>query len=651
MKRISELIEKIRTFFRKRKQSLDEKRRDIALMSYIAPSGGISFREDRLNRTGEGYSVCLHVTGYPSSVDPYWAVPLTGMASGIVTMDIHTPSQKDVMDNINRSIWNQHNLNFEERDVSQRSIRDYDRGQFEKLLKELESQEETVKYMHLRIYLTEETEERLDSLVASVRERLRSIHYDSYVMVGENKLEYRALSTPYSHQYDDVGEALKRSGQPVTASALADSYPFHFTHLKDRYGSFLGMTELNGPVIFDQFEKTDRRTSYDICILGKKGSGKSTLMKKLADNAVARGDIVFGIDPSGESRTYVKERGGAYITLDGTEGTVNPLEILSTADTEALSYQRHLSGFRTFYEFLKKAGDQDVDISELMEAENLVGMLYEKMGFPMDGRYTGFSPEEYPVLTDLLELTENELYSDVGKKIVREELTQKNAERLEDIIITLRNAVNSYGDIFDRHTSFRDITGEDLVFFDLSNVMRLNVSVSSAVLFNALKLCWERCLATGRKMLEAYNKREIPFEDVKRCLIVIDEAHNIINTEQKGAVREIHRMIMEDRKYFTGIIYASPSVSSFIRNDTDNETRDLIVSLFRETQYRFLLREDQASLPMLRNVFGRSVPELYLNAMTGFSKGEAILNISGEGSLRLKIHLSDRDERIYGGGA
>ena len=652
---ISELIERIRSFIRDRldrkKDVSRAKARDEALIGFIAPAGGISFRDDRLIKTGEGYLACVHIIDYPSTVDRFWGVPLINMGTGIVTMDIHAPDQKVVMENIDRSFRNQSGLIENERDISERTDIDFTRSQYEELLRELTGKEDAIRYVHTRMYLSSPTAEKLDEKTASVRERLRSSGYRGYVLVAETKQEFRAMTEAYSEQYMDLGEELRRHGQPVAVSALADSYPFHFTSLMDRSGTYLGATELGGNVIFDMFEKSDTRLSYDMCLFGTKGSGKSTTIKLLVGNAVSRGDIVYGIDCSGEYERFVKHLGGTYLKMDGSEGTVNPLEILSTAESETVSYARHLSNIRTFYEYLRGKGSSGTDTAETMLVEELAGKLYEKMGLPKDGRYTSLPPEEYPVLSDLLDTALDELYSDREKQTIREGITGKTAERLENIVMTLRSTVKNYPGIFDRRTSVEGIADRKLVYFDLSNVMRMNTSVSGAVLFLVLMLSRDRTLRTGRRMLEEYNLGRIRLRDVTHSLIVIDEAHNIINTEQRGALREIHRMIMENRKFFTSLIYASPSMSSFIKNDIQGEERDLIVSVFNETQYRFLLRQPDGAVPLIRQVFGRSIPESYLDSLPKFSRGEALLSIAGEGTLRMRIHLSEKSERLFGGGA
>ena len=61
---------------------------------------------------------------------------------------------------------------------------------------------------------------------------------------------------------------------------------------------------------------------------------------------------------------------------------------------------------------------------------------------------------------------------------------------------------------------------------------------------------------------------------------------------------------MEDRKYFIGLLYASPSLSSFVTVATrTNEASEKIMALFNETQYKFLMRQDENTMNLIQEVF------------------------------------------------
>ena len=626
--------------------------RDRELLSEIAPLGGISFRQDRYNISGDGYTACIHVIDYPNSVSRWWGYAFSAYQGCVVTVDVTTPDQNAVKSNINKSIINQSLLTEGEKNVVNVSQNTAIREKYFELIREIQSQQVLVKYIHIRIFVSAPSPEDLDDRVTAIQTDLKGRNYRGYVLVGENKLEFESLMLPYSLQYESVRSELSRTGQPVTTPTLSDFFPYIHTKLIDPHGTLIGNTELGGIVLFDQFAKTDKRTAYDAFVVGKKGSGKSTLMKKIIEDNIIKGNMIRGIDPSGEYASLVRTYGGKYIRMNGREGTLNPLEILETADTEDISLLRQLSKVRTFYEFLKQTEDIPVSVEETMELENLLSKLYRKWGFPVEGRYTGLESNKYPLLSDLLDLVRDELYNDISSRKVREELTPTTAQRLESIELTLNNIVTNYGTIFNVHTTISGISDEQIVYFDLSDVMGMNASVKNGVIFNTIMLCWDNCLRVGKKMYAAYNDGTVEWEDITRGLIVIDEAHNIINSSQKSAVNEIYRIVMEDRKYFIGLLYASPSLSSFVTvANRTNVASEKIMALFNETQYKFLMRQDENTMNLIQEVFRDTVPESYMQAIPTFSTGDCMLHISGEGCLRFKVYINRRQEKIFGGGA
>ncbi|WP_229386589.1 hypothetical protein [Lysinibacillus sphaericus] len=88
------------------------------------------------------------------------------------------------------------------------------------------------------------------------------------------------------------------------------------------------------------------------------GAGKSTLLKKLSMDNGCRGNYIRGFDVTGEFETVVTvSLNGHYISLDGSQGIINPLQIYRTKDgtdqeSEEFSFMKHLSKVTIFYQYL-----------------------------------------------------------------------------------------------------------------------------------------------------------------------------------------------------------------------------------------------------------------------------------------------------------
>jgi len=109
--------------------------------------------------------------------------------------------------------------------------------------------------------------------------------------------------------------------------------------------------------------------------------------------------------------------------------------------------------------------------------------------------------------------------------------------------------------------------------------------VFGAQIFNILNLLWDEMISNGAPQLEAFNKKQLAFEDVVRYLILIDESHRIINTKKESAhaLRSLIKFSREDRKYFAGLLYASHSIRDFVPDGSSQEMVDEIKVLFELT--------------------------------------------------------------------
>ena len=216
--------------------------------------------------------------------------------------------------------------------------------------------------------------------------------------------------------------------------------------------------------------------SYNGLLLGVMGSGKSTTLKKLMEDRAVRGDFVRVFDPTGEFASLGRHLGARIISLDGSSGEkINPLEIFQTADQMTVSYSQHLSKVSTIYRYLNpEAGQYDITNFEML----LKGLYKEWDLLPENGRITGLAPENYPTFSDLVRHTEaviGELESD--EYFVKE---KERIVRLKNIRDTLKNIVDNYGAIFEGHTAIPNLDDEQIVIFDISELISYKEEVADA---------------------------------------------------------------------------------------------------------------------------------------------------------------------------
>ncbi|MDS0528319.1 ATP-binding protein [Clostridium sp. SHJSY1] len=615
----------------------------------IQPSGGVSFQETYV-RKGEGYEACVHVYDFPSHVNEFWLYDLMNINNVITAIDISPTIQTDVINNINKSLREQLDRCYNEKDQTEKISAEAKYNELTEMFNEISREGESIKKASIRIYSYGKTVDELEKNVENIINILEGLSYKGTIFLNETEFEWKALSLS---QNEIKKFPNKRLGKEIGAKTIAGGYPFHFTKLNDPYGIFLGTTVTGGNVLFDLFHKDKQRKYYNGLIFGTMGSGKSTTLKKITLDNACRGNIIRGIDVTGEFETLVRELDGKMIALDGTNGIINPLQVLKTSDKEGVSFMQHLSKLTTFYKFLSPDATDEI----CKEFELITRQLYIKFNIyneDINEEYlniTRLEEEQYPTFSDLLSLVREELYADIKNNIIKANLSKNRVKRLESIELTLKSMVKNYGYLFDGHSTIENITDTQLVFFSIRNLTSMKKEIFNAQMFNILNLLWDNMLQNGIKFKRLFDTKSIKWEDIVRYLIVIDEAHKLINPENMLAVKFLIDFEREARKYFGGLLFVSQSIRDFVPEGTSMEGVNQIKTLFELTQYKFIMQQDTNALSTLKTVFDGSLSESELERIPLLTEGECILSVNSVGNISFHVEVSDRELSLFQGGA
>lgn len=648
---MSENLEKLKTLMHiKSKEQV--KPYNPQLLYKIQPAGGLSFNEWYIKK-GDGYETCIDIYEYVSHVSEFWLYDIFNMKNVITTIDIAPTEQSEVVSNINNSLREQLERFYNDRDEIQRISAQQKYQEISEIFKQISRSGEVVKRMSVRIYVSAKELQQLEEKVRKVLETLEASSFKGTIFLNEVEYEWKSL---FSSASKIAKFPNRRIGKEIGARTIAAGYPFHYTKLNDPFGTYLGTTNTGGNVLFDMFHKDKQRKYYNGVIVGTMGSGKSTTLKKLLlDNAI-RGNIIRGFDVTGEFEELISGEDGLHgkcIALDGTNGIINPLEVMRTSDKESVSFMQHLSKLSTIYKFLSPGASDELS----KEFELLARKLYIKCGLWKENlsdeeqKITGLNSKEYPVYSDFLKLVQEELYLDLESKKIREEISENRVERLESIELTLKSLVNNYGYLFNGHSTIEDITNEQIVFFSIRNLTSMKKEIFNAQMYNALNILWDNMLKNGQKYKKLYDTNSVKWEDIVRYLIIIDEAHRIINTDNLLAVKFLVDFEREARKYFAGLFFASPSIRSFVPEGSSSDAVNEIKTLFELTQYKFVMQQDSNSLKTLRTIFDGSLSESELERIPKLTQGECILSINSFGNISFTIEASPRELKLFQGGA
>ena len=618
------------------------------LIRKIQPHFGIAFTDEKYIKLGDGYEACIYIYGFKRYIREFWLSNIMNINSAVVVLDISTQQKGTIRRTIDKSVAEQNDRYANARSVTERMDAEQQISEMTTIYDEIFSHHEEVKLVSCRIYVPARSLSDCDERVKNIINYLEGeAEYKAGVCLGETKADWKAMLMPLRKQQMD--SLHKRSEQPILSSTLALGNPFHFVSLKDPYGTYFGSTAGSGggPVLFDMFHQDKVRMSYNGLLLGVMGSGKSTTLKKLMEDRAVRGDFVRVFDPTGEFASLGRHLGARIISLDGSSGEkINPLEIFQTADQMTVSYSQHLSKVSTIYRYLNpEAGQYDITNFEML----LKGLYKEWDLLPENGRITGLAPENYPTFSDLVRHTEaviGELESD--EYFVKE---KERIVRLKNIRDTLKNIVDNYGAIFEGHTAIPNLDDEQIVIFDISELISYKEEVADAQIFSALSLCWDNAVKIGSAMKKAYDQDEINWEEITRFLIIIDEAHRIVNANKLVGINEITLLAREGRKYFTGILLASQSIRDYLPENAEGAGTEKIKTFFELCTYKFIMRQDANCVGLLADAFRNQLSDSELSKIPLLEKGQTVLAISGDRNINFRIHLTEQEGRLFTGGA
>ncbi len=635
----------------KKEKRTKKPERDMNLLNEIKPAGGITFKDVKYITTGSGYEGCIHIYKFPENIDTYWMAKVCNINGTVALVDISTDNMSEVKKNLNKSMKEQVGRKIGARDFAELYDADKRLDEMKRMYDEIKSYNEVIKLVHIRIFLADRSFESLEKKIKNIMDKLETDSgFLTTIYLNESKSEYKSMTRSYKKQKEEM---FFPKGQSLTATGVAHGDPFHFSSLDDETGEFLGTTPCGGNVLLDIFQKTSTRLYYNFLAIGEMGSGKSTLLKKQFKSNAIKGNYVRTFDISGEFTILTKTLGGKVIKLDGSEGILNPLEILKAGDDENISFTRHISKVSTFYKFLVGGS---VDAEEIAEFEDVLKQLYSSFGLWSDDRRniqcTGLPAASYPTFTDYLnfltesmEVMQNEKYSHLEEQVVAKTLLLRDKIRK-----VIKNIVDTYGSLFDGHTSIDNILDEQIVTFDISTLKELKNEVFDAMIINIISLCWDNCVTNGKLMLNMLREGKIKLWDVTRFLILIDESHRWLNAKKTHALDLVSVYLREARKYFGGIGLASQRAADYVPEGSDSDAVNKLKNIFELTQYKFVFRQSSNAKKLLYQIFDGELTGTQIEKIPKLEIGQCILLISGDKNIEFKVHLTKDEDMLFSGG-
>lgn len=429
----------------------------------------------------------------------------------------------------------------------------------------------------------------------------------------------------------------------LPASSVANLFPFNYSGKTDPNGFYIGKDKYGSNIIVDFTRRAEDKTNANILILGNSGQGKSYLLKLILTIMRESGMSVICLDPEHEYRELTENLGGCFIDLMSGEYIINVLEpkawdesanvgtkknIVETmnvsGDIKGDGYDdlyqpapflggsklsQHISFLRDFFRTYKTFTDTQIDTIEI-----ILGKLYEKFGITDNTDFTKLKAKDYPVLSDLYDMIENEYmtYSTGGKKLY-------TAECLQEILLGLHSMCKgAESKFFNGHTN---ITSSSFVTFGVKGLLQASHNVKDALLFNVLSYMSDQLLTKGKTVAG------------------IDELYLFLSNIT--AVEYIRNFSKRVRKKDSAVILASQNLEDFNIEGVKEYTRPL----FAIPTHAFLFNAGNVDQSFYRDTLQIEKSEYEL---IKYPQRGVCLYKCGNERYNLEVHAPEYKEALFG---
>ncbi len=401
--------------------------------------------------------------------------------------------------------------------------------------------------LHCAVYL---------EMTADSMEHLRQLQTDVLTELVRCKLNVDKLLLRQKQGFycaSPVGyNALGREFERVLpAGSVANLYPFNYSGKTDPNGFYIGKDKYGSNIVVDFDRRDSDKTSANILILGNSGQGKSYLMKLLICNLLEVGKSVISLDAEHELEELCGNLNGCFVDLMAGEKRINVLEVrcwnedtdMETDESAPEAFRkstllaRHISFLKDFFRAYKDFSDPQLDTIEIM-----LSALYKKWDISEETDFRRLTPEDYPILSDLYALINNELVNYRSGSLYTREL-------LQEVLLGLHSlCVGADAPFFNGHTN---ISGDRFLVFGVGGVLTAAKSLRNALLFNVLAYMSDRLLTAGNTVaaldeLYLWLSNPVAIEYIRNCLkrvrkrdsALMMASQNLEDFDQEG-VREM----------------------------------------------------------------------------------------------------------------
>ena len=472
---------------------------------------------------GNAFRSVWAIREYPTKTDETALLRHLGDRSGITlriyTRAVSSVEEKKIFANATSvNLMNRNSGDVRREVVAQENMKDIVR-----LMATAHSEREL--FLHCAVFI---------DISAPSQEKLKAMQADVEAELTRSKIAVDKLFLRQKEGFESVQPCGKnRFGiqfeRVLPAASTANLYPFNYSGKADPEGFYIGYDKYGSNLFIDFRRKTADKTNSNILILGNSGEGKSYLMKLLLCNTRESGMDIVCLDVESEYADLTENLGGCYIDLMEGRYLLNVLEP-----------------------------------KRWEEGGAVLSRLYESFGITENRNLGELEHDEFPILSDLYALAEQELSS-----YKEEKSSIYTQETVRDLCLKLKSiCVGADSRFFNGHTN---VTSDSFLCFGVRGIMDADVSIRNAMLFNVLSYMSDALLSKGH------------------TAAFIDEVHAYLSNTV--AVEYIRNAMKRVRKRESAVVLASQNIEDF----NQPGVKELTKPLFTIPTHQFLFHPGKMS--------------------------------------------------------
>lgn len=599
-------------------ESLEVFKQDASLKSLNEKIAPIAMRfNDKDILLGDSYATSIIIDTFPSYARGSWLGMLSNINNTRMVISVNPMDNVEVSKTLRKGMSETRSKFINTTDRNDQIVLKNQLEDYERLTNKMDRENEKMLLMSVVFFTYASTQEELQKRIKEIKSALSSLNLRGSQLIFEQeqglKTAIPTLEMPLQENF----------GLPMPATTVAASFPFIFESIQDDGNSIILGDDINGGLtMFDLWRRTNKRTNSNCCIIGKSGSGKSTLIKKIIRGNWARKTKIVCIDPEREIKDMCLKLGGTWIDAgSGSGNIINPLEVKNSTNDEdnSVAVIKHLQTFRTFIKYYFK----DLTELELTKIEELLLRTYKNKGIDLDTDISKLSSKDYPIITDF----HNEIVKELEKAKNDKRVNDDNVKSLEKIEAIVRRMTTGVDSKLWNATSNIDLSS-DFIVFDIHSLLESDDTILRTQFFNILSLCWH---------IISQNRDE-------QVILIIDEAHLLIDPNNKDGLEFLKRTSKRIRKYSGSMIVCTQNMIDF----TSPEVVRYGQVIVDNSDYQFVLAQGSEEIISLQKVLRLSENERRFLQTAG--KGQTLLVISHDKRIPIFVHLRQEEKELFGKG-